>query len=158
MTSRTLTGATLVAIGVSLCLTAAPLEAMEKSTVLRGGVRHEPASSLTLTVRTRHGKPVIGRMTAEQVTMNCDGEFRAVDLPPARVRFSNGRSFSADSYRGPQRTGIESYVRIRGKLERNGNRAEGFIAAYVNPVAGASDISPEPECSTAGFAAFVVRK
>ena len=157
MTRRRLMGAALVATGVSLCLTAASPGAMERPTVeLRGSVRHEPASSLALTVRTHHGQPIGGRLTAEQVTTNCDGELRQINLPSARVHFSNGRTFSADSYRGPQQTGTESYVRVRGKLEHGGHRAEGFIAAYVNPVAGASDDPPDAECTTGGLAAFVV--
>ena len=159
MTRRKLTGAILVATGVSLYMTAASPGAIEKSTIeLHGGVRHEPASSLVLTVRMHQGQLAGGRLTARQVTLNCDGELRQVNLPSAQLRFSKGRSFSADSYRDPQHTGIESYVRVRGELERNGRRAEGFIAAYVNPVAGTSGDPPDPECTTAGLAAFVVTK
>jgi hypothetical protein len=119
--------------------------------VLRAEINGDDQSRIVLKVEVKDGRPVGGSIDVQRVRLTCGDQRPYASLGKAKLDFIDRKRFVVDRYLSGSASGIESYLRARGKVNLRKGTADGAIGGFVNPLdrgGGESTL----ECDLAGYA------
>jgi hypothetical protein len=114
------------------------------ATTYVGSFPQVPGARVKLRVFGSPGEPTRVRFRFRRLKLRCDdGRVQTRSLGWSSERFE-GRHFDDVEYYDPGSFGIETYIRVQGRLHRDG-RATGSVFYFTDPHSAASN----RECTTA---------